>query len=295
LKNQVQLVLKDNIRDVEAEKIRKSAESFLLIDTGQIKTAKIYNVTYQLTDQQLKEFAEKGLQDEIIHDVFIEEHYKNKLYNSFILVAKMPGVTDDEGISAQKTLIDILDLKIDTSTQHIYSEDLYLIENELSYDQLRTLAENILGNKLIHHFEYGKFTGKIEYLPEVKIRSEEPVKTVNLNLTDEALLELSKNMLLSLNLEEMKAVRNYFEREDVQNNRKNNNISIEPTDCELEVLAQTWSEHCKHKEFSAEIDYTNHETGEKFIVDSLFKTYIRRSTEIIQNRLKEAGTKGKNN
>jgi len=289
LRNQLQLVLKDNIRDVEAEKIRNSANSFLEIDTGRIKTAKIYNVTYELTEFQLKEFAKKGLQDEIIHDIFIDEQYQNDLYSTFILVAKLPGVTDDEGISAQKTLIDVLGLRIDTSTQHIYSEDLYLIENELSVIQLRTLAENLLGNKLIHHFEYGKFTGKIEYLPEVKIRLDEPVKTVDLNLDDEALMELSKKMLLSLNLEEMKAVRKYFEREDVRKLRQENNISIEPTDCELEVLAQTWSEHCKHKEFSAEIEYTNFETGEKLIVDSLFKTYIRRSTEIIQERLKGSG------
>jgi len=289
LRNQIKLFLKEQIRDVEAEKIRSAALSFLGIDTGRVKTAGIFNVTYELNPEQIKQFAVKGLQDEIIHDIYINESYINHDYKTFILVAKMPGVTDDEGISAQKTLIDVLELDIDTSTQHIYSEDLYLFTNKLSVAQLKDLAENLLGNKLIHHFEYGNYTGEIEYIPEVKIRSNEFIKTINLNINDTALQKLSQDMLLSLNLKEMKAIQNYFKNDKIRKIRRANGLSNNPTDCELEVLAQTWSEHCKHKEFSAEIEYTDHETGKIEIIDSLFKTYIRRSTEIIQNKLKEAG------
>ncbi len=96
-------------------------------------------------------------------------------------------------------------------------------------------------------------------------------------------------MLLSLNLEEMKAIQAHFADEKVKKYRSEKALPLDPTDCELEVLAQTWSEHCKHKEFAASIKYTNKETGEEKIIDSLFKTYIRKSTEIIRNRLKEAG------
>ncbi len=45
--------------------------------------------------------------------------------------------------------------------------------------------------------------------------------------------------LLSLNLQEMKAIQSYFDRQ-----------GRNPTDIELETIAQTWSEHCKHKTFS---------------------------------------------
>ncbi len=52
--------------------------------------------------------------------------------------------------------------------------------------------------------------------------------------------------------------------------------------CELELFAQTWSEHCKHKIFAAHIecvDTLNRET------DSLFKTHIRQPTiEIMKER-----------
>ena len=50
-----------------------------------------------------------------------------------------------------------------------------------------------------------------------------------------------------------------------------------PTDVEMEVLAQTWSEHCKHKIFAATIDYED--SKEKFQVQGLFKTYIAKPTE----------------
>jgi len=289
MRNQIQLFLKEKIRDVEAEKISRSARPYLGLEVGRVKTGKVYNITYSLSPDQLNEFASKGLQDEILHDIFINKSYRNDHFKTFILVAKMPGVTDDEGISAQKTLIDILELNIDTNTQHIYSEDLYLFEKNLNDEQLRNLAENLLGNKLIHHFEYGKYTGKIDYLPEVKITSEELVKTIDLELGNDELLSLSKDMLLSLNLEEMQKIKAYFSDPETLNIRKNKGISSQPTDCELEVLAQTWSEHCKHKEFSAEISYLDHETGETTIIDSLFKSYIRRSTEIVRSRLEKAG------
>ena len=289
MKNQIQLVLNDKIRDVQGEKVQRSAKSYLNINTGIVKTGKIFNVLYDLSKEEIERFANLGLKDGIIHEVYINSSYQNSDFKSFVLVAKMPGVTDDEGISAQKTLIDILDLELDVSTQHIYTEDLYLIENKLSNTELEELAKKQLGNKLIHHFEYGEFKGLVDYVPEVKITSDSKVKVISLELENAELIRLSKDMLLSLNLEEMQTIKAHFADENVRKYRNEKGLSLNPTDCELEVLAQTWSEHCKHKEFAASIKYTNKETGEEKIIDSLFKTYIRKSTEIIRNRLKKAG------
>ena len=289
MKNQIQLVLKDGIRDVEGERITKTAKDFLGVETGKIKTGKIFNLTYNLNENDVKIFAEKGLCDEIIHNIYINSFYQNEFYKSYVLVAKLPGVTDDEGVSAQKTLNDILELNLDVNTQHIYTEEIYLIENELAENDLKILAEGLLGNKLIHHFEFGKFAGKVNYIPTVKIPDGKKVNLINLSVDDENLLELSQKMLLSLNLEEMKAIQNYFNTDDIKAIRKKNNLPELPTDLEIEILAQTWSEHCKHKEFAATINYENIETGEKKVINSLFNTYIRKSTEIVRERLKKAG------
>lgn len=289
MKNQIQLVLKDNIKDVLGEKIEKNAAGFLNIQTGKVKTGKVFNITYDLSQEDLSRFANLGLKDEIIHDVYLNSFYQNDFFKSFILIAKLPGVTDDEGVSAQKTLNDILGLDLDVNTQHIFTEDIYLIEKELAKTNLKRLSEQLLGNKLIQHFEFGKFTGKVDYLPEVKIKESIETEIIDLNVSDEELLKISKERLLSLNLEEMKTIQKYFVDKKVIENRKQKGLSEMPTDCELEVLAQTWSEHCKHKEFSASINYKNLETGEEETIDSLFKTYIQKSTEIIRERLKKAG------
>lgn len=289
MKNQIQLVLKDGIDDVLGKRTAEQAKEFLDIETGTIKSGKIYSVTYQLDSDQIDYFANQGLADRIINDVFINRFYSNPNYKSYILVAKLPGVTDDEGISAQKTLIDILNLDLETKTQHIFSQDIYLIEKDLTDDQLKLIGEKILANKLINHIEYGKITDTIDYIPDVVISDVDEMKLIDLNVDDVALKRISKERLLSLNLEEMKAIQTYFADKQKKRERKENGISIQPTDCELEMLAQTWSEHCKHKEFSANIDYTNHETGEKEEIKSLFKTYIRRSTEIVRERLTAEG------
>ncbi|HWB04998.1 MAG TPA: phosphoribosylformylglycinamidine synthase subunit PurL [Verrucomicrobiales bacterium] len=84
-----------------------------------------------------------------------------------------------------------------------------------------------------------------------------------LHLEGEGLFAISKEMKLSLSREDMLAVQQYYKE-----------AGREPTDVELEVIAQTWSEHCKHRIFSAEITHTV--DGRQETVDGVFKTFIRK-------------------
>jgi len=54
----------------------------------------------------------------------------------------------------------------------------------------------------------------------------------------------------------MHAIRDYFARPELQAERRRYGLGPNPTDAELEMIAQTWSEHCKHKIFNAEIEYS---------------------------------------
>lgn len=90
--------------------------------------------------------------------------------------------------------------------------------------------------------------------------SVEEIKILNAN--DEQLVEISEKYMLSLSLEEMKAIREYFKR-------KGRN----PTDVEINTIAQTWSEHCSHKTFKGIIKF-NGET-----IDGLLKSYIMKATK----------------
>ncbi|HID55376.1 TPA: phosphoribosylformylglycinamidine synthase subunit PurL [Candidatus Poribacteria bacterium] len=86
-----------------------------------------------------------------------------------------------------------------------------------------------------------------------------------LKADDEELMRISREGLLSLNLAEMKAIQKYFLK-----------LGRNPTDVELETIAQTWSEHCVHKTFRGLIEYTD-ENGTE-LIDNLLKSTIMRAT-----------------
>ncbi len=91
------------------------------------------------------------------------------------------------------------------------------------------------------------------------------------NLNEAELTQLSQNMKLSLSTEDMLVVQQIFTE-----------IDREPTDVELEVIAQTWSEHCKHRIFAATIQHTVN--GEQEEVKSMYKTFIQRPSKEIMAR-----------
>lgn len=97
--------------------------------------------------------------------------------------------------------------------------------------------------------------------------SDNPIKyrhTISIrNANETELMRLSREGLLSLTLAEMKTIQHYFEQE-----------KRDPTDLELETLAQTWSEHCKHKTFRAGYTYQEKRLrGEKSLSEGGVKTY----------------------
>ncbi|HRT71885.1 MAG TPA: AIR synthase-related protein, partial [Syntrophales bacterium] len=100
-----------------------------------------------------------------------------------------------------------------------------------------------------------------------------------------ALLGISSARVLALNLEEMKAVRRYFQDAAVVEERRRFGLGEYATDVELEALAQTWSEHCKHKIFNSRITYLEEAGGEGIVIDSLFDTYIKRATQEIREKM----------
>ncbi len=92
------------------------------------------------------------------------------------------------------------------------------------------------------------------------------------DLDPEGLGELSEDMKLSLSIDDMIEIQLYYAAE----------MRREPTDVELECIAQTWSEHCKHRIFGARIEHCG--PGGEEVIHSLFKTYIKEVTERIMER-----------
>ena len=110
-------------------------------------------------------------------------------------------------------------------------------------------------------------------LPKVKLIEEPKVSFVDLNISDEELIDLGKKGIknedgsrrgpLALDLDSIKVIKNYFLNKELRM----------PTDIELESIAQTWSEHCKHTIFANDIDE---------IKGGIYKNYIKAATEKIR-------------
>src|SRR5204863_1362210 len=94
------------------------------------------------------------------------------------------------------------------------------------------------------------------------------------DLDDAGLVKLSKDGMLALSLDEMKAVQAHFRT-----------LGREPTDCELETIAQTWSEHCSHKTLKGTIRLTDPTTGETRTYQNLLKETVFAATQQIRQEL----------
>ena len=94
------------------------------------------------------------------------------------------------------------------------------------------------------------------------------------DLDDAALVKLSKDGQLALTLDEMRAVQAHFAAH-----------GRDPTDVELESLAQTWSEHCSHKTLKGTAHLTDRSTGAVRTYENLLKETVFAATQTIRQRL----------
>jgi phosphoribosylformylglycinamidine synthase len=95
-----------------------------------------------------------------------------------------------------------------------------------------------------------------------------------LKLDDNGLTKLSKDGMLALSVDEMRAIQAHFRE-----------LGREPTDCELETIAQTWSEHCSHKTLKGTITLTDQASGETRTYRNLLKETVFAATQTIRQKL----------
>jgi phosphoribosylformylglycinamidine synthase len=286
----VQVMLREGRPDRRGERLRRAAREHLGWDPGRVVRSRLYVSTFpELSSETLAAFAREALCDPILEDFLVGRLRVPEWSRSFLLVARRPGVTDDEGISAQKALRDFVGRPLDVVTQRIHTQELYFFEADWSSERLLELGWELLANPLIHHLEAGPAVAARPFVAPVAQESPPEVAVVDLFVPDRALEQLSRERVLSLSLEELRAIREYYSRVEVRERRRRWGLPLLPTDCELEIFAQTWSEHCKHKEFNALIEYRDLEAGTVETIDSLFRTYIRGATERVRVRLRAAG------
>jgi phosphoribosylformylglycinamidine synthase II len=201
----------------------------------------------------------------------------NDLPNDFdwaLEIGFLPGVTDNVGGTASE----FLELAGATNDNDCFSSRLYLIKGDISRDDVEALSHT-LSNSLIQRAqiksvdEFKTDNGMDVVIPRVQLTNDGHVADdVDLNVSDDDLNVIGSQGIvnqdgtrrgpLGMSLPYMKAVQEHFK-----------SIGRNPTDIELETLAQTWSEHCKHTIFASPIDE---------VTDGLYKHYIKRATKEIR-------------
>lgn len=155
-----------------------------------------------------------------------------------IEVIARPGVTDAAARALERATSEL-----GLADVRAVSVRRYELCGPVSDDDLAVVARRLLANDTIELYVEGQhrpdFSDPVHREPTVEI-------VAIADLTDEGLVTLSRQRMLSLDQSEMRVIQDHFR-----------SVGREPTDAEMETLAQTWSEHCGHKTFRARIELTH--------------------------------------
>jgi phosphoribosylformylglycinamidine synthase II len=205
---------------------------------------------------------------------------------AFVHVALHAGLTDDEGDAAGRAFAWISGAA--PPAPGFGAEELWAFDAPLSPAALAAAAQAI-ANTNVHRVVFGALPQALAPRAQVRLRGSGEVEVLPLGqLDDEGLRALSAARALGLSVTELRAIQAWVADPAVQAQRAAHGLGA-LTDCELEVFAQTWSEHCKHKEFAALIDIDDEERGGQRQLDGLFKQTIRGPTLDILGELQARG------
>ncbi|HEC79590.1 MAG TPA: phosphoribosylformylglycinamidine synthase subunit PurL [candidate division WOR-3 bacterium] len=226
--------------DVRGGFVKSEFQSFGITGIDSVEVRDVYYLYGNLKREELEFIAGELFCDRVVEEYrFCEPEGFEILFN--------PGVSDPREESIKKAIADlgIEIFKAKTATN-------YLVKGNFDDEEMKRCAALFLYNPLIQHIKYGK---ESTYKPApYKFH----IQQIDLN-TD--LVKISRDMGLSLSKIEMEKIKEYFQHEGRQ-----------PTDVELETIAQTWSEHCRHKTFLGNIDFN----GER--IENLLKNTIMKAT-----------------
>ena len=261
--------------------LEKTIKTFLGIETKSVKTRRVYDIDADIGDSEL-ESLEKNLFIDPVTECPARELDED--FDWLIEVGYRPGVTNPVSKTATAAANEILKGKLEREDS-ISTATQYLISGIGRADAER-ITEGLLSNPIIESATIlSGDDANANVLPMAPHRTDEAdgggtpnVKAYDLMVGDDQLVEISKKGVLSLSLAEMRIIQRHCQSQDFLDGRKkigmDGQFLDKLTDVELEALAQTQSEHCKHKIFNATIAYTD-ENGKAETIDGLFNTYIK--------------------
>lgn len=203
-----------------------------------LRSARLFFVYGEFSPDQAGRVARELLVDPVVEEADCRASAvsaaKDEAVCSVIEVHLKPGVMDPV---AESTIQAIKDMGLPVT--EVRTARRYEFDGQPARADLETIARSLLANPVIEDVHFADHTPPEVHGHEYKLKViEVPIR----QLDDAGLEKLSKDGDLFLNLTEMKAIQEYFRK-----------LGREPRDIEIEMIAQTWSEHCVHKTFRSDV------------------------------------------
>ena len=284
----IEVGFKPGVRDAHGCKVRTRIREELALDVRKVATIDVYTVDMPVSADELLLLA-GGPYSDAVTQVYCVQAPLASGFDWIVEVGYKPGVTDNAGRTALEAASLCLGRR-PAEGEKVYTSRQYLFWGDLSRQDMELIVTQILANDLIQRHElasreeFDRCCGISLPAPRVTGSENAVIELVDVAISDDGLVQLSRERLLALSLDEMRTIRDYYGRSDVLAGRSTFGLGSMSTDAEIEALGQTWSEHCKHKIFNAFIDYTD-ENGRRETIHSLFSKYIKGSTQAIRERL----------
>jgi len=261
----VEIFTKSDYLDVHGQEVLSDIRQMGVQTVEAVQAIKVFLLGGELEQDRVERIARELLADPVSEQFHLGRTVAppGLAQATLIEVHLKPGVTDPVADSTKMAIAD-MGLSVDS----VRTARKYVVLGHLSDKQKQLIAQKILANDCIEEVIFGVDSEPPG--PHVKPYELRIAEIPMRRLDDRQLQELSARMDLFLNVTEMRTIQEYYQK-----------LDREPTDIELEMLAQTWSEHCVHKTFCSAIEFTeiNGTEQKTEIVDNLLKSKIARATK----------------
>ena len=251
---QIEITPKDGLPDPAGRTIEADVHDLGIHTIDRVRVVSIFVLEGDLPEEHVKLIAERLLHDPVTDQYAINRAVLDESGAAVLRVLRKPGVMDPVEASARKAIGD-LGLHVQT----VRTARKCLLWGRLEEKVVRLITTKILANDVVDEVHFG--SGPIPVHP-LDVPYDFQVRTIAIrSVSDKELLRISRDGVFSLNIAEMRAIQNYFDA-----------LGRDPTDIELETIAQTWSEHCWHKTFRGIIELDGQ------VIDNLLKSTVMKAT-----------------
>ena len=263
--------------DLAARSLAADAADIGLADGLALSAAYGYLIEGRLDGQQAADLAEQLLVDRVVQQSVIApvgdptlrkapEGSTGGASGRLVHVLPKPGVMDPVAQSALDAI-----RQMDLPADAVRTLRKYWL-SDITDETFELLCSKLLANDAIEQVIVGPL--ELDRLEVGQPYTFELVHAPLADLDDDALMQLSRERQLYLKIAEMQTIQAQFRR-----------LKRDPTDVELETIAQTWSEHCSHKTLAGRIAYRDPQGSRRF--ENMLKETIFAATNEIRQRLGE--------